>query len=94
MLDNAFFDANSFSGNDTVTSDQYEVEVNSLSVSGLTSNPMFLGSILSVYGSLTLDPQLRWQMMSVHLKGNVPLQTITTNGLALNYVEVLSGSSY
>ncbi|MBK6446117.1 MAG: T9SS type A sorting domain-containing protein [Bacteroidetes bacterium] len=94
LLDNAFFDANSFSGNDTVTSDQYEVEVNSLSVSGLTSNPMFLGSILSVYGSLTLDPQLRWQMMSVHLKGNVPLQTITTNGLALNYVEVLSGSSY
>lgn len=94
QLDNVFFDANSFTGDDTINTNEYDFEVNSVSFSGLTSTPRLVGTLLTVHGSILLDAQLQWQVMSLRLKGAFPGQTITCNGIALNFVDVISGADY
>ena len=94
QLDNVFFDNNSFSGNDTISTNEYDYAVNSLTFSGLTTSPLLQATFISVHGSLTLDPLVRSSVISFRFLSDLPGQTITTSGVALNYADFLGSGSY
>ncbi|MBN2173374.1 MAG: gliding motility-associated C-terminal domain-containing protein [Bacteroidales bacterium] len=61
LLDNVFFDANSFGGPDTVWVDVKYAQFNDMTWEEATNNPVFIGpdtSGMKIWGSLTFNPNM------------------------------------
>ncbi len=90
--DNVYFDENSFlTLGDTVFLDLSLATCNTMDWAGALNNPVFRGNssylmsnVLKVYGSLILNPTMRWIMNGVlYLNSSLTGNSINTNGLAL-----------
>lgn len=94
QLDNVIFDNNSFTGDDTINTNQYEYLIGSVTFTGITTSPRFVGNILKVYGSFNLDPSVRMDLLTLRLMGTQSGLTLKTGGNALQNVDMTSVGTY
>ncbi len=96
LLDNVFFDSNSFPATGqtvTVVGDaSSNANCNNMDWSGVTNNPTFAGAFnqnLMIYGSLTLAGNMNYTFSGrMHFMATVPGQHISSAGIALDKNEL------
>ncbi|MBL0104555.1 MAG: T9SS type A sorting domain-containing protein [Bacteroidetes bacterium] len=91
--DNVFFDANSFSGNDSVHFGT-SAEMADMNVSSTGFTPVYDGDHIYVFGSFNVTSTLNWRVTTLDLTSPDLGKTLHGGGNSYGYVQKSSAGSY